>query len=54
MKTNSTFKLKKQTKMIAAGILDKASRRRYLNMMIDAQLAAEAADRQPLKMKDKE
>lgn len=41
-KTNSSFNLSKTTKKLANGILDKHTRRVFLNLMIEAE-AAQAA-----------
>ena len=37
--TNSSFKLSKTTKKLAGGMTDKVLRRKFLNMMIDAEQA---------------
>ncbi len=54
MKTNSSFKMKQQTKRELATIHDKEFRGFYKRLCIESQLNEEAAKRQPLKMKDKE
>lgn len=41
-KTNSSFNLSKTTKKLACGIKDKHQRRKFLNLMIEAE-AAQAA-----------
>lgn len=54
MKPTSTFKMKKQYKVMAATILDPHKRGEFKRAMIQAQLAEEEARRQPLSKKDKE
>lgn len=54
MKPTSAFKMKKSTKRLLANYLDPHLRGRMKRLMIQAQLAEEEANRQPLKMKDKE
>lgn len=54
MKPSSSFKLKKQYKRVAANFVDAHERGKYKRQMIEAQLCAEAAEKQPLKQKDKE
>lgn len=54
MKPTSTFKMKKQTKIVAAKFIDAHKRGEYKRSMIQAQLAEEEAVRQPLSRKEKE
>ena len=54
MKPTSSFKMWKQTKRTAATFIDPHKRGEYKRSMIQAQLAAEEAARQPLSRKDKE
>lgn len=54
MKPTSNFKMKKQTKRVAANFIDPHKRGEYKRAMIRAQLAEEEAARQPLGRKDKE
>ena len=54
MKSNSSFKMNKETKRFAATFTDKNKRSQFINNMVEAQLVEENAKRQPLKIKDKE
>ena len=54
MKPTSTFRIKKQYKRTAALFVNPHQRGEYLRSMVQAQLAEEAAARQPLSKKDKE
>lgn len=54
MKTNSSFKLPKESKRLIAMHTDKHKRGEHLRLMIEAQLGYEQAKRTPLKIKDKE
>ena len=54
MKPTSSFKMWKQTKRTAANFVDPHKRGEYKRSMIQAQLAYEEAQRQPLNKKDKE
>jgi hypothetical protein len=54
MKPTSTFKMRKQTKIMAAKFIDPHKRGEYLRAMVQAQLAEEEARRAPLSKKDKE
>ena len=54
MKPTPAFKMKKQYKRYAANFVNNHTRRSYMRAMISAQLAEEAADKQPLNRKDKE
>ena len=54
MKSNGSFKMKKETKRLAATFLDKNKRSEFIRNMVTAQLIEEHAKRQPIKFKEKE
>jgi hypothetical protein len=53
MKAYTGYKMSKQTKMVAATIIDRHARGAYLRDMISAELAAEAFKKQSLKQREK-